>query len=116
MSEIGISRVINEQVVEVPQRKLALDVKNVVTLRNTATPNVENLEVLRGSGAVVTITNFLKGQNGQTIRILGDGTTTVDHNATIKRVSGAAGLLAADRMYTFTYLENLASPGGVWYE
>lgn len=75
------------------------------------TPSVLNNEyfVAKNIGAV-TITQFDDGGDGQDVRILGDGFTSVDNNAFIKTKSGAATLLDADKVYTFVRINS------VWYE
>lgn len=74
------------------------------------TPNVDNLDVLRLSGAVVLITNFLKGYENQYLRLLGDGTSTIQNNVNIKTNTGANKLLLANRVYKFSYINK------IWYE
>lgn len=73
-------------------------------LLNSTTPSVLNRNVLRGSGSVVTVTNFLNGTDGQSISIVGDGTTTVKNNTNIVTNTGADILLTANLVYRFTYL------------
>lgn len=75
-----------------------------------ATPSVKNVQVFTTSGVVVTVTNFLDGATAQTVRILGDGATTISNNTTIKTNTGANKLLASNRVYTFTLINS------VWYE
>lgn len=70
------------------------------------TPNVSNSQVMKAGGTVVSITNFLGGADGQTIRIKGDGATTIVHGTYIKTNTGANKLLAANRLYTFTYFDD----------
>lgn len=94
---------------EVAPRFLVLPYEPMDTL-STATPSVENVRVWKGGGIVVTITNFLKGADNQEIAILGDGTTTISNNANIKTNTGANKLLAANKVYRFTFIT------GVWYE
>ena len=74
------------------------------------TPDVSNVSVYESHQASTTVTNFLNGAEGQTIRILGNGNTTISHNANIKTNTGANKVLAADKMYVFTLIN------GVWYE
>lgn len=74
-----------------------------------ATPSVENCTTFKGAGNVVTIINFLDGGENQTIKILGDGTTTIANNANIKTRTGANVLLGANLIYQFTLIED------VWY-
>lgn len=88
---------------------LVLPSKLVGTLIG-ATPSVKGSEVWKAGGLVVTITNFQYGADGQRISILGDGNTTVSHNANIKTNTAANKLLAASKVYTFTLISN------VWYE
>ena len=77
----------------------------------SATPSVKHLEVMIAANtAPLTITNFPDGQDGQTIRIFGEGQTTVANNANIVTNTGANKLLAANKFYRFT-LHNK-----VWYE
>lgn len=79
-------------------------------LRNSTTPSVEGAKVYACSGSVVSITNFTNGIKNQTIKLIGDGNTTLVHGASIKTTTGANKLLAADRIYTLTLYNN------VWYE
>lgn len=74
------------------------------------TPSVLDCENWLCGGTVVTITNFLKGENWQRLYILGDGNTTIANNATIKTNTAANKLLAANKIYRFTYINK------VWYE
>lgn len=103
-------RITNEQIQEAPVTKLALD-KTFVGSMKGVTPSVKNLEVFRGTntGAVI-VTQFTSGQDGQTIRILGDGQMTITNGANIKTNTGANKLLLANKVYTFTRISN------VWYE
>lgn len=77
----------------------------------SVTPNVANISfVLAGAIAPITITNLLKGSDFQSLGILGDGFTTMANNANIKTNTGANKLLAANKVYRFTHIDN------VWYE
>lgn len=77
----------------------------------TTTPDVSNIEVFRTLNTTgTTVTNFLKGASGQSIRIRGDGFTTVENNTNIKTSTGAAKLLSPNLMYEFTNIDD------VWYE
>jgi hypothetical protein len=75
------------------------------------TPSVLNclLHNFSNVGAT-TVTNFTNGTEGQTIRIKGDGFTTIKNNTTIKTNTAADKLLAANTIYTLTLIS------GVWYE
>ena len=75
-----------------------------------ATPSVKNVRVWKCNTAVVTITDFDDGAPGQVLFVLGHGNTTIDHNANIKTITGAAKTLSADRLYIFVHID------GVWYE
>ncbi len=102
-------RIVGEESHEGSARRVVLDYDSVFKLLG-ATPSVKNQTRFKTSGAVVTVTNFLDGAQGQRIHILGDGTTTVAHNSTIKRTGGANAVIAADKVYNFMYVD------GVWYE
>ena len=82
------------------------------SIKKTATiPSVLNRNKLKCiNTAPITITNFIGGAAGQTIQLLGEGQTTITNNTTIKTNTGAAKLLAANKVYTFTLF------GAVWYE
>jgi len=103
-------RVSHEIVQAAPATRLILD-KAFVAKMHGATPSVENLEKFTGTNvAPVTVTNFLKGQEGQVIKIRGDGQMTITHGTKIKTSTAANKLLTADKMYNFTYIS------GIWYE
>lgn len=75
-----------------------------------ATPSVMDCNVWECGAGVIAITNFKNGQEGQTIRILGNVNNTINNNANIKTNTGANKVLAANKMYTFTMINK------VWYE
>jgi hypothetical protein len=79
--------------------------------KGSVTPSVKNCERWDciNTGAV-TITKFLDGQAGQTLYLLGDGFTTIANNSKLAPNTGAAKLLAANKLYMFQ-LRN-----GVWTE
>jgi len=78
---------------------------------NIATPKVSNAEVFQCVySAPTTITNFVGGSDNQTIRVLGDGNATVQNGTKIKTNTGANKLLVLNKVYRFTYINNL------WYE
>ena len=60
--------------------------------------------------APITITNFVGGQDGQEIRILGDGFTSIANNSTIHTSTGATELLVTNAYYSFLLYKN------IWYE
>jgi hypothetical protein len=76
------------------------------------TPDVSNLVAIEGSGVVITVTNFLGGIDTQTIRIRGDGTTTIKNNTTIVTNTGVDKLLTLNRIYRFTYFAS----SSIWIE
>lgn len=93
-------RVTNEEQIESPQRHVNLPYVNVGKLIG-ATPSVQGLQVCTSDGgASKTLKNAM---NGQTVWILGDGTTSI---------ICATGdiVLVTDKMNPFTYLN------GVWYQ
>lgn len=77
---------------------------------SSVTPSVSNVVAFKGGGAVVTVTNFTQGAEGQLIHILGDGFTTVAHNANIKRRNQLTQLLVNGVVYGFIMFNN------IWYE
>jgi len=113
LGPLGAERVEREQVIETPQSHVALGKQ--WTRKFTAgdtTPNVANLEkFVAGNTASTNVTNFSGGQDGQTIKILGDGFTSVVHDAfKIITNEGTSKLLAANKVFTFTHFD------GVWVE
>lgn len=100
----------DEIVFRFPFRMLNLWHEDKDTLLNSATPSVKNVRVWKCSGGVITITNFLNGADNHQVSILGDGNTTVSHNANIKTTTGTDKLLSANLVYRFTLIDN------VWYE
>lgn len=75
------------------------------------TPSVLNLLRIKFNNSVaVTVTDFLDGQDGQQITILGDGKTTLQHNTNINTITGNDYLLAVNTTYLFTYYD------GVWIQ
>lgn len=74
------------------------------------TPSVMDCLVWVCSSSVVTITNFDDGQEGQTIKLLGNANTTITHGSNIMTNTGANKALADDMVYTFTLIDN------IWYE
>jgi hypothetical protein len=76
-----------------------------------ANPSVLNVERWKAANTgAINVTDFIDGQEGQEIKILGDGFTTVNHNVNIKTNTGANKLLAANKVYTFTRF------GTLWVE
>ena len=84
--------------------------KEFVGTLTTTTPSVKNAHVWKAGGIVLTISNFRDGAPGQTIRVLGDGTTTIQHGTRIKTNTGANVLLTLAKVYVFTLIDN------VWYQ
>ena len=102
-------RITHKQIIESPQLKLVLDEKEYDTLIST-TPNVLNREYWLSHASAITVTDFLKGQEGQHLFILGNGNTTLTHGTNIFTSTGANKVLAANKMYHLVY--HLAK----WYE
>ncbi len=109
--KITPSRVTEEQIIESAQTKLVLDKEFVKNLGSSVTPSVLNLKTFKADNiAPVTVTNLTDGQDGQPVRILGDGQTTMQHGAKIRTNIGADKLLLADMFYSFLKID------GIWYE
>jgi hypothetical protein len=99
--------------VEVPYTPLVLPNQFIGKLQ-TATPNVQNTLFFYSHTSGTIVTHFLNGQDGQSIKILGNGHTTIKHFASapdnIHTNTGANKLLASGLVYTFTFF------GTKWYE
>jgi hypothetical protein len=91
------------------RRDLTPPTKNISGI-GSAAPDVFAVDVLRSSGGTYTITDFVRGAEGQVLRILGDSNITIAHNARIKTNTGVAKVLVDEVFYTFLYYN------GVWYE
>lgn len=103
-------RITNETIQEAPRTLLALD-KIFVGKLSGATPSVMNQTRFKGSNAgAVTVTQFKNGQEGQTIKILGDGNMTIQNGTNIITNTAADKLLELNVIYTFTLVET------IWYE
>lgn len=98
----------HERIIETPERRLVLPISLVgKILRAETTPSVKNVEHwIAQNASAVTITNFMEGQEGQNLFILGDGQTTLQHGGNIVTLSGADTLLAADKMYQLKRMNN----------
>jgi hypothetical protein len=100
----------HEKVIETPQRIHALPIVDIGKMKG-ATPSVSNLTIFKGSNTgPVTVTQFMNGQEGQVISILGDGNMTIANGALIKTNNGINKLLLINKIYRFTRISN------VWYE
>ena len=87
---------------EAPDTNLVLPTSFVGTLTpGSGTPNVNNVNYWIAGNQSVVITNFLQGQPGQSIFILGDGASTVANNANISTRSGMNTLLSKGLVYHF---------------
>lgn len=76
--------------------------------KNSVTPNVSNVRVWKCANTLpIVIANFLAGSNGQRLHILGDGISTVAHNVNIKTNTGANKILLTEKIYCFTYINNI---------
>lgn len=90
---------------QIPEQPILTGPKTVTTI------SVLNVTRIRCSNTgAVTVTNFTGGQQGQEIKFLGDGFTTVANNTAIKTNTAANKLLATNKVYTFTLF------GTVWVE
>lgn len=108
----SLDRITEEQRIETPQVHLKLDKKFIGSLKKSSTtPDVENVEDWNAiNTAPVTVTNFLNGQDGQHLYILGDGNTTLQHGTKIFLRSGANLLLDSAKLYHLQYRS------GKWYQ
>lgn len=107
-----IRTVTEQQQVEAQTSNLILPTQFVGSFSKLdTTPSVKNVRCwICQNVAPVSIVNFDDGQEGQTIKVLGDGQTSVDPAAGfIVTATGAVALMAA-KVYTFTMFN------GIWYE
>lgn len=112
MAKTTPEQIQHEQIIETPTRYLVLPTKSVgKILKTQTTPSVKNIEhwVAQNTGAVA-ITDFVEGQEGQDLFILGDGQTTLTHGTKIFLTGAANLLLAAD---TVVHLKRLNNK---WYQ
>lgn len=105
-------RITQEQIFDAPVTHTILPTRLVGTLkRAVATPSVQNVELWKADNTVAqNITDFLNGQDGQTLTILGDGFSTVANGATVKTSTAANKLLVLNNVYCFTRFND------IWYE
>lgn len=103
--------IVREEIIEAPKTNFVL-AKGFVPNLSGATPSVKNMVTAKLiNSAPTNVTDLLDAQNGQIIKILGDGQSTFVHNTSVLCTNtGANKLLAVNIIYTFT------SIGGVWYE
>lgn len=101
----GVTQVTGERHIEDVEGRLVLNRKDVAKL-NGATPSVRNVEVFQANNvAPVNVTDFLHGQVGQSIAVLGDGNMTIVHGTKIKTNTAANKLLATLVVYRFTLFD-----------
>lgn len=75
------------------------------------TPSVLNVKrFITQNTDPTTITNFLNGQEGQEIVLLGDGNTTLEHGTNIFLIDEVDLLLATDKAYSLIRLNSK------WYQ
>ena len=113
--KITPSRVTEEQIIESAQTKLVLDKIFVVPIGTASTVDVANLKVFKCNNlAPAIVDEFINGQDGQPIKILGDGFTTIEDMSTngnkIHTNTDADKLLEVNRFYQFLNID------GIWYE
>lgn len=106
---LGIRRIKYERVIEASTTRLVLDRILYDTLVST-TPDVLNRQYFLSHASATTVTNFLNGQDGQHLYILGNGNTTLTHGTNIFTTTGANKVLAANLMY------HLVCHDSKWYE
>jgi hypothetical protein len=78
---------------------------------DTATPDTTGTTfIVLTHASATTVTDFLGGFSGKTVRFLGNANVTIQHGTNIFTNTGANKVLAAQKVYTFTRYN------GVWYE
>lgn len=94
-----------EVIQQAPVTKLVADREFITTFRGAdSTPSVLNLtKFIAGNTGAQNVTYFDDGFDGQEISILGDGFTTLIHDAAkLLLNTGANKLLAVNKVYRFT--------------
>jgi hypothetical protein len=110
---LGIpERIIHPLVSEAPRRDTVLPQEFIDILTpGMQNPSVANLKrLILKNKTPILLTNFSNGSQGQEIKVLGDGVTSVSHGGRIFNNTGNSKLLAANKVYTFTLF------GVNWYE
>lgn len=91
-SGVQFSQIPEQQILNAPTGTGIISVLNTNRVR------------LRNTGAQL-LNTFTNGQQGQEIKVLGDGFTTAVNSTSIRTNTGANKLLAANRVYTFTLFD-----------
>jgi hypothetical protein len=113
-SSSAVSGWINQSLSTTAHDIKTLEVPFVGTL--TATPSVQGYSTLTGDNtSAITVTNFVNGFFGKTIRLIGNSNITIANNANISTNTGANKVLVNDKVYTF--IRNVSLTSGVkWFE
>jgi hypothetical protein len=109
MSKLNPRVIVEETVQQAPSSKLVLDRSFVRKALNVTLFNLTNIEYQRLDNiGAVSVSGAKGGQDGQSVRILGDGQTTIKHLAAVTKPyeqfhtnTGADKLLLANVVYTF---------------
>jgi hypothetical protein len=108
--DYGLIRTRGERIIEATESPTVAPRNFVGRLIGTS-PSVRNVSIFQcANSAPTTVVDFLNGQNGQTLVLLGEGNTTIEHGTNIFTNTGANKLLAANTVYRFTQFN------GLWYE
>lgn len=102
-------RIKRERIIEAPTTRAVLDRKLFDTL-TTTTPDILNREYWLSHATATTVTNFVNGQDGQHLYILGNGNTTLTHGTNIFLSGGVTRLLVANKICHLVCYDN------IWYE
>lgn len=102
-------RVTGQLTMETASTPLVIERQFIATLVGIK-PNLKNIRYTYSHATPTTVTNFLHGQDGQEIVILGNGNTTIDVTGNIVTNTGIAKVLDAYKTYEFTFF------GAKWYE
>src|SRR5574337_962534 len=107
-----VKQILEQQQVEAPQAQLVQPIIYVLQSKAIATPSVKNIIRIKFvNAAPFNVTNFLNGQEGQEIQILGDGQTTLVHDVTkIILLGGVSLLLNVNTVIALTLF------GGIWIQ
>jgi hypothetical protein len=101
-----MNRVTEETTFEAPVRFTG-GISRVTSIITSTTPSAfDGQDFFTNDGTVRTVTDFVGGSIGQSISIRGDGNLTIANNTNIKTNTAANKLLAANKVYRFTYYED----------
>lgn len=80
---------------------------STIPVTETIPSALNRTRLISVNSAAISVTNFTHGQEGQEIKVLGDGQTTLVHGTYIKTNTGANKLLGVNKVYTLTLFNDI---------